>query len=255
MLVSYINNEFRCIVSVDNNKINEQEPPFLNRFEKHIISFEYLLSKELIHESEIIKSILEDMILYDKNIYRSFNYSFNKLLINSNIDEIQGLFYQAFKEGKNIEDIIDYILNKLSLTLPQDIIINMRFNGFRQKYPKYFKKIVESYGEADHSNFINFLCKINNYHNVVYTFTNNLDKIKNIKNIKVPLIEEIINEENIKVININSLNSENELESLLDDLFNNNKYKICIIKFMPNEGFFMNYNVSNNRPTFHQLLM
>ena len=114
------------------------------------------------------------------------------------------------------------------MTLPQDIIINMRFNGFKQKYSNYFK----------HSNFTSFLCKINNYHNIVYTFSNTLE---NIKNINVPFIGEIINDENIKKININSINSENELETQLEDLFNNNKYKICIIKFMPNEANYMNY--------------
>ena len=124
------------------------------------------------------------------------------------------------------------------MTLPQDIIINMRFNGFKQKYSNYFKKIIEFYGKAEHSNFTSFLCKINNYHNVVYTFSNTLE---NIKNINVPFIGEIINDENIKKININSINSENELETQLEDLFNNNKYKICIIKFMPNEANYMNY--------------
>ena len=124
------------------------------------------------------------------------------------------------------------------MTLPQDIIINMRFNGFKQKYSNYFKKIIEFYGKAEHSNFTSFLCKINNYHNIVYTFSNTLE---NIKNINVPFIGEIINDENIKKININSINSENELETQLEDLFNNNKYKICIIKFMPNEANYMNY--------------
>ena len=33
---SFVNDEFRCIVSVDSGKENEQEAPFLNRFEKHI---------------------------------------------------------------------------------------------------------------------------------------------------------------------------------------------------------------------------
>ena len=95
------------------------------------------------------------------------------MFINCNIDEIQGLIYQAFKEGKDKENIIDYVLNKISLTLPQDIIINMRFNGFKQKYSNYFKKIIEFYGKAEHSNFTSFLCKINNYHNVVYFLMHN----------------------------------------------------------------------------------
>ena len=58
---SYVNPQFRCIVSVDEGKEIEEEPPFLNRFEKHIISFEYLLGENLRKESERIYGILKDL--------------------------------------------------------------------------------------------------------------------------------------------------------------------------------------------------
>ena len=51
---AYIINEFRCIVNVDSKEIGNEEKPFLNRFEKHIISIEYLLNKDLVIESENI---------------------------------------------------------------------------------------------------------------------------------------------------------------------------------------------------------
>ena len=237
---AYIDNEFKCIIDVDSNKIDEQEPPFLNRFEKHILSLDNILDEELIKESENIKLILDDLIVCDKEIYKGINYDLSKLLINCNIDEIKTIVYKMNKEGNNISDIINYILKKIALTLPQDILVNMRINGFMQKYPEYFDKIINYYTEGEHSNFANFLKTIKNYKNVIYTFSNNLDQIKNINNIKTPLIG-IINNENIFKININSIKSENEFEKQIDIFFNEEVYKICIIRLMPYEGDFLNY--------------
>ena len=240
-IFSYVNDEFRCIVNVDIDKINNQEPPFLNRFEKQIISFDYLLNPELIKEAEIIKSILDEMVIYDKETYKGIKYNLAKLLINCNLDEIEALIYQSTREGIEKGKMIDYILSKISLTLPQDIIINIRLNGFNAKYSQFFKKIIEYYGKEEHSNFVNFLRKIKNYKNVVYTFTNNLDNIKYIENIDIPFIGETINDENIKIIDINSIKSENKFENQIEGFFNDDKLKICLFKFMPNEGNFMNY--------------
>ena len=55
---SLVNDNFRCIVNVDDDKIKKEEPPFLNRFEKHIISFENLLSKNALDKTNEIYNIL-----------------------------------------------------------------------------------------------------------------------------------------------------------------------------------------------------
>ena len=43
---SHVNINFKCIVILNQNMINKQQPPFINRFEKHQISFESLLKEE-----------------------------------------------------------------------------------------------------------------------------------------------------------------------------------------------------------------
>ena len=188
---AYVNNDFRCIVTVDIDVINNEEAPFLNRFEKHIISFEFLLNKELIKECENIKSILDLMVKHDEKKFKAINYNLADLLINCNLDEVQGLVYQANKEGKKKEEMMDYVLEKIALTLPQDILVNMQISGMKQKKAKVFKKVMEFYNKGEHTNFSNFLKKLNNYKNVVYTFSNNLDDINKIDNIDIPLIGKI----------------------------------------------------------------
>ena len=235
---SFVNDNFRCIIDVDKDQINKEEAPFLNRFEKHIMSFEYLLNKEQIQESEKIKSKLNELVKYKENVYKGINYDLSKLLINCNIDEIQALLYKAVKEQKKDDEITDYILDKIALTLPQDIIINMNSNS-TQKNKKYFEKILESYKKGEHTNLATFLKKIKNNKNVVYTLSNNLEKIKNLNNIDNPKLG-VINEDNIKDIIISSVKTENELERQLDDFLSQN-YKICLIHFKPFEGDYMNY--------------
>ena len=233
-----INNNFKCIINVDNDKIDKEEPPFLNRFEKHILSLDNLLSQDLIEQSKHIKSILDELIIYDNEVYNGINYDLKSLLINCSLDEIKALIYKANKEGKNKDEIVDYILSYISLTLPQDILAVLRINEFKQKYQQYFNKIIEYYGKGDHSNISNFLKKMKERKNVVYTFSNNLEKLI-IKNVENSLYGSITKQD-IFEINITSIKSENELERQLFIFYRRN-FKVCIIKFMAYEANLMEY--------------
>ena len=92
----------------------------------------------------------------NSSIYKGINYDLSKLLINCNIDEIQALLFKAVKIGKKDEEIKDYILGKIALTLPQDIIINMNSNS-KKINKQYYKKILEFYGKGEHTNFASFI--------------------------------------------------------------------------------------------------
>ena len=237
---AYVNKDFRCIVAADIEEINNEEAPFLNRFEKHIMSFEYLLSNELIKQAEKIKSILDKIVKCDDKKFKAIPYDLGILLANNSLEEIQGLVYEANKKGLNKEKISEYILGQFALTLPQDIIVNMKINKLFGNKDKSYKKILELYNKGEHTNFSNFLKTMNNYKNIIYTFSNNLDYIRKIDGINNELIG-TISKENIKQIIISSIKSENEFEREIDSFFNEKNYKICLIKLMPYEGSFMNY--------------
>jgi hypothetical protein len=133
----------------------------------------------------------------------------------------------------------------------------MKCYKYKEKNLQYYNKIISFYGKGDHSNFANFLKKMDNYKNVIYTFSNNLESINNINDIKTPLLD-TINNENISYIKISSMKTENELELKLEENLNDDKYKICIIQFTPNEEDFMSYvkylidnkekDIENNKP-------
>ena len=76
---------------------------------------------------------------------KKLNYDLNNLLINSNREEIGGMVYNAFIEGKNeklnIRDIREKIFYKISNIMPQDIIAILKDdNVIKKKYDekKYY---------------------------------------------------------------------------------------------------------------------
>ena len=235
---SLVNKNFRCVINVNINEMDKQEAPFLNRFEKQIITFDYLLSDELIELSKKIDSTLKDLVKKDKK-YKGINYDLEKLLINCDLEEIRAMVYECNKKGISKEKIMDEILSKIALILPQDIILYLKYNGFSQKHSNEYKKIIENYNKGEHINLSKFIKTMNQDKNVVYTFSNDLEQIQNIDNIENPIYGNI-NKENTKIITIGGINSENELEIEINQ-FMTNQFKLCIIQFTPDEGDLMNY--------------
>ena len=177
-------------------------------------------------------------------------YNLKKLLINCDREEIRGIIYNKISEyqklGKKlvIQDTQDLVLEKIALTLPQDIIFLLKHSGFEQKHPKIADKIIDLYNKGIHTNLFNFLQNMENTKNVIYTFTS----------IDEPLLENIKDEFNtkllgkidknaIKEIQISSLSTENELEAQLEKVYlsEGDKIKIVVIKFNPFETGIMNY--------------
>ena len=235
-IYSYVNDNFKCIVNIDIDTIDNQEAPFLNRFEKHFVSYENLLNEDLVNESLNIESILYNLISFSKgNTF--FNYNISKLLINCNLEEIQGIIYNADKRGIKKEDMKDIVISKIAPILPQDIIIPLSFNDDFE----YKDILLKSYVKYEHSNFSNFLQKIDNNKNIIYTFSKIFDDINIINNIKNEKIEFGINKENITIIRISGIKSEIELEKNLEEFFNDKNNKICLIQFKTEESKMINY--------------
>ena len=45
----------------------------------------------------------------------------------------------------------DYVLEKIALTLPQDIIVNLELNGFKHESQVY-NNIIKYYNKGEHTN-------------------------------------------------------------------------------------------------------
>ena len=244
---SHVNENFKCIIIVDQNMINKQQPPFINRFEKHQISFEFLLKEETKQISDEIYNIITDLI--DINNY----YNLNDIIFNCDKEEIQGLVYIVHKENLPKEKIINNLLSKFFLTFPQDIFVSMNFSGFIDRQKEIANLFISNYEKNNNKNYqqcnlFSFIKNMKTPKNLIYTFSNIIEQIsffeEKIKNENFKDLEEIqLN--NIFAIFVSNINSENELELALDDFYHTETKKIFILKFTRKEINMMN-PINNN---------
>ena len=149
-------------------------------------------------ESQKLYDKLKEMIKIDTNMYKGINYKLENLLFNCDLEEIQGLIYTASLKYNNKDQIIKDVIEKISLIIPQDIILCLKLNKFNEKNQDIFKKIIEGYNKGEHHNLRKFLETTTQTKNIVYTFSNNLETIKNLENIENKNFEGKITTDNIK---------------------------------------------------------
>jgi len=99
-----VHDNFRCIVLLDRNEINKQDPPFINRFEKHIITFDVLLSDKQKNLSNQIYNSINNLIMEENNENSELKLDLKAEIINCDIEEIQGMMYQILLNKANDEE-------------------------------------------------------------------------------------------------------------------------------------------------------
>ena len=243
--LSLVNDKFKVIVLVDQRKIVKEDPPFLNRFEKHIISFLNILNNRLISLADEIYNVLKELLNVQALNYNSDSIDTKKnkknkssSILNKNIkfitnEEVRGLVYIASK--KNItekNEIIKFILEKISPTFTEDLMIIMEKFGFKAKNHFYYENIKNVYMNNYRYNFKDFLEKTENKLSIIYTFSYiNEFLFDNDEIIKNNFFNEIINKKSVKEINIGEINSINIINKLILNFFTDNKYNLCVVRF------------------------
>ena len=252
---SEVNDKFRAIIIVDEDKIQQQEIPFLNRFEKQNISFQYLMSENQILIAKKIYDKCVKLITYDENKIRLINYDINNLLINCDEEEILGFVYmetQGIKElnESECENIENKFIAKIGLTLPQDIVLILLLESKNwednEENKSFYNKLLKYYKNNTFNNIKNFLSNYNMEQKgnkiILYTFTNIIENIKNenLFSYNIKSLGEIkIN--NIKKIRISSVQNEFDLENEVDKFLESNDLKIFIFNLLPFESEKIDY--------------
>ena len=248
-----MNKKFRCIIIVDQDKIHEQEIPFLNRFEKQNISFKYLMNEKQIFIANKLYEKCVQMVTYDENKIKLINYEINNLLINCDEEEILGFVFVETQGKKDIKEedyeiIENKFISKLAVILPQDIILILLINknnfDENEENKKFYNKLLDYYNNHIYNNIKGFLSNYESKNNkiVIYTFTKIIESIKkeylfsyNIKSLGE------LEPKNIKQIRISSLQNELELETEIEDFLENKNLKILILKLLPFECSTIDY--------------
>ena len=243
---SQVNQDFHVIVII--NKIQIQQlkldPPFLNRFEKHIINFSMLLD-------EIDKEIVDKLYNYIRLI-SSFNdnekdlkIDLDRLLINCERHHIEGLVFKIKndlmkekneEEKKNFEGpkyesfVIKEALKKIVPTFCQDIIASMKYSNMYQKDNNLYQLILNYYKESNKINFEEFFSNIISRKNIIFTFSKITDNLfENNKAIKNKF--GLFNSDSTLIEMIESIQSENDLIFLLKTFTSSENKNLLSLKF------------------------
>ena len=230
---TFVNNDLKIIVFIREDAVKEQDPPFLNRFEKYYISFDSILDPQ---SKEIADKILADRKLF-KRPKKMIKFNFENLLINFFDEEIKSLVLDykiQLDDPNNLneENASDYIYEKIAKTFPQELIAFL--NHYRKKNRNFVNKINHYYSKAIHSNLETYISKTSNSINVVYTFTPTVRANK----FKFEVNNEIfgeINSKNLKNIYINLIRTERQLEIDISDFYDSDS-KLLLIHFEENDA-------------------
>ena len=221
-----VNDQFKIIILSDENYIRKCDIVFLKKFEKINIQLKQLLNIKLMEYSN---NLFEEIQIANstKKYNVNINYSFKDIMINCSFEDIQGLvFYyylwmktnedydyddikQLSRDNNDYEKIKQYIINKIYMTLPQDIIIFLPEGNIIKKKYYELKRIynLKNYIEENDS----YIYKIS----IIYTFTRIFDVIDGLnKNMNLYISE---------------IKSEKQLKNLITEIKNkneNNSYKI-----------------------------
>ena len=249
---SLINKDFKIIVILNEKSISYEDPPFLNRFEKHIFNLDNLLN---IEEKKLAKEIY-DIISKIVN-FENCKFDLNNFLVNFNLEEIEALVYKFSKKKKYFDNNIDIFYEVLKIIVPtftEEIIASIFISGFKEEKKDIADKIIEIYEKNHPCNFNDFIHKkMVLQKNIIYTYSSISDGI-NFQNNEINVINDqneiiinddmnfnIINEpekfgsEQTKEIYIESIKSVIELEKILDDFINEENQNLLIIKFPNNK--------------------
>lgn len=234
-----VNKLFKCIILIDKAEKNTLDPPFLNRFEKQILSFTDLISKELIPHATKIFNILSTIPYYlfsNKKVTPKINLEFQ--MLNLNNEEILGILYVLSKKddiiNKSYDEIETQVLSVIVPTFSQDIVAFISISGFKKTYPNMYEKICQIYSKECDKNIYDIIKTYKDSQKnkfIIYTFSNIFDEIA----IYESLLEKGKPKKLIShTILLSSIKRANELEKEIDAFLKQDK-KYCIVKISQQE--------------------
>ena len=224
-----INRSFKVIIMVNKKYLDKVEPPFLNRFEKFLLSFSQLIDEKVKILANIISFEIDIKKYEDKLKYKEkINYRLKNLLIGCHKDNLLGMiYYELDSNEKSIQNdnIKKKIYNKIYRLLPQDIIVNLDNNS-------ELKKLYDE--RKNYYNLEQYLNSKPTYKiSIIYTFNDTNSLINCIdESLSFKIISQI-ESENQLLHNINHMLSEK--------VDNKNKNKIDNKNFI-----FMHFDESNS---------
>ena len=268
---SEVNQDFHVIVIVNKNQIKDLQldPPFLNRFEKHIITFNMLLEEKDVEIAKQITDYIDLIASFNNN--KKLKIDLKKLLINCEQHNIEGLIFKIKKdikdkkegkewidkEGPEYEDnLIKEVLQVIVPTFCQDIIASMMSSNIDQKYNKMKEYILDIYKKCSKNNFESFFKEIELNRNIIYTFSKGTENSIEEDDFEIKNKFGVFNKQAITSLMIESFKSEDDFIYELNLFTNSQNKKLLILKVTENGSNkinSLNYIINNFQKEYPKL--
>ena len=255
---SEVNKDFHVVVIVNKNQIKDLklDPPFLNRFEKHIINYEILLDEKDIGISKKIYEYISLIASFNNN--PNLKIDLEKLFVNCKLNNIEGLIFKLKNNPKNNEllqkgnqdyeiNLIKNVFKYIVPTFCQDIIASIISSNLNPKYNKYNELVMDIYKKTLFNNLQSFIENVEKRKNIIYTFskiTENLFK----EEAKIKNKYGVFDKQTTVIEMIDSIKSENDLIFILKSFVNSNNKNLLIFRFSTkdlNKMISLNYIINN----------
>ena len=213
-----VHDEFRCIVLVDEQELADQEPPFLNRFEKQIISWESILSdRRMIPLFGDVKAWLTHFCT-SGILNQKFVLSPQWLIVNFSEENLACIVAGYWNSQEKTSAILTRIKKEILMTASADIIpAACRSQGADQK-----EELLKYYYKQPHQSLTKFLEVMREQiesnqegalplKSVVYTYSTTFDPLG---------LNKIDEYDEYK---LSSISSERELDSVITRFFETGK--------------------------------
>lgn len=136
----HVHDDFKCIVLVEESKLDYSDPPFLNRFEKQQFRFEDMMDTKAINNRDNLVKFSSDLCKIEDCSFKPENAFalFGENLISSLVLKVQ-------KEVNDEEEIIKKCQSHLLWIIAPEAMIRVRDTVLWKKQPNRVKKLEQEY--------------------------------------------------------------------------------------------------------------
>ena len=200
-----VHKDFRCLIQMDEAKMEAQDAPFLNRFEKHLVGIDNILDS---NELQIIKKIESwiTIVTTPRNFQIKSLLTEKNIFVNYSTENLAIQIYKRRNNKKSMKEIINECKKELILMATPDLLVCAALSQLPEKK---IRQLYKTYKETHKHNFGKIIRNSVNSEikkHIIYTFSKTIPENiikKEIfkKNITVwkESISNLGNEENLKI--------------------------------------------------------
>lgn len=160
----HVHDDFRCIILTEETNVDFTDPPFLNRFEKQLLTFDDILSPRHQRLLEALKRWVEDISSIELAPHMpGANFRPNDMFVGLHNDTLPSLvlLHSNQEDTKSDEQILEQCKSDLIWISNSDAIVRSPFSRLGQLHPDEVGKWKRHYFEEQHhQNFCSFVSSL-----------------------------------------------------------------------------------------------